>query len=106
MTPPTRGEQGAAVPASREDAFDHEQVYDEQIAPLMAQVIAICQKHRMPLMASVTYAHGGDTGDGVQRMCTTFLTWDGRNPRNYQAALTEIDKRPTMAAFTITKETP
>jgi hypothetical protein len=32
-----------------------EQVYDEQINPLMAQIIAICKEHGLPMVASFQY---------------------------------------------------
>lgn len=28
-----------------------EQVYDEQIAPLMTQIIAVCKEHKVPMLA-------------------------------------------------------
>ena len=35
--------------------YDLEAVYDEQIAPLMAQVIELCQEHQLPVIASFCY---------------------------------------------------
>ena len=32
------------------EQWTKEDVYDEQIAPLMAQIIAICKEHRIPLV--------------------------------------------------------
>ena len=37
------------------EPFDLESVYDEQIAPLMAQIIAICKEHRLPMLAVFFY---------------------------------------------------
>jgi hypothetical protein len=56
MTPPT---------------FDLEQVYDDQIYPLMAQIIAICNEYHMPMVASFCYKNLGE--DGETAFCTTHL---------------------------------
>ncbi|MCI0526392.1 MAG: hypothetical protein L0Y56_02920, partial [Nitrospira sp.] len=32
--------------------YDLEKVYDKQIAPLMTKIIAICKKHKLPMVAS------------------------------------------------------
>ena len=47
------------------EQFDLEEIYDEQIAPLMTQIIAICAKHKLPIAATFEYA----TGD----FCTTTM---------------------------------
>lgn len=36
--------------------YDLEDVYDAQIAPLMAQIIAVCKEHNLPMVASFAYA--------------------------------------------------
>lgn len=54
-------------------SWDHEAIYDEKISPLMAQIIAICKEHDIPMYATVQYA-GGDTPEDV-KMCTTILTY-------------------------------
>lgn len=54
---------------SNTEAFDLESVYDEQIAPLMTQIIAICAEHKLPMFATFLYMNdppGDDTG-----VCTT-----------------------------------
>lgn len=38
---------------------DNEAVYDEQIAPLMAQIIAVCNEHGIPLFAEFQYSPDG-----------------------------------------------
>jgi hypothetical protein len=38
-----------------EYAYDLEWVYDEQIAPLMLQISAICRAHDLPMLASFCY---------------------------------------------------
>lgn len=51
------------------ESFDLESVYDEQIAPLMTQLIEICAKHKLPMFATFLYANDPD-GDGAG-ICTT-----------------------------------
>lgn len=51
------------------EQWTKEDVYDEQIAPLMAQIIAICQEHRIPLVAQFNYAADEDG----PLFCTTIL---------------------------------
>jgi len=50
-----------------------ENIYDEQIAPLMKQIIEICKKEEIPMIADFQYS---DTN-----FCTTFIYPDvkGRN---------------------------
>lgn len=50
--------------------YDLEAVYDEKIAPLMAEIIAICTEHNMPMLASFAF-RGYD--DGSNDLCTTAL---------------------------------
>ena len=43
--------------------FDLENVYDEKIAPLMIQIIAICLEHKMPMGAMFCYRNEEDEGE-------------------------------------------
>ena len=77
-----------------------EDVYDEQIAPLMTQIIAICQGHRIPMAAQFNYARD----ENGPCLCTTVLPakpFDrddgGQIHRMYKAARPE----PEFAAFTV-----
>jgi hypothetical protein len=49
--------------------MNKEQVYDEQIDPLMARVIATCKDRRIACFATFDIS----AGDGECRMCTTCL---------------------------------
>ena len=49
--------------------MNKEQIYDEKIAPLMTQIIAICQEHRIAMLA--TYAI--PTEEAPDLACTTHL---------------------------------
>lgn len=42
---------------------DLEQVYDDEISPLMSQIIAICKKHEMPMFATFQYKDNEDEQD-------------------------------------------
>lgn len=44
------------------EPFDLKAVYDEQINPLMAQIIKICNEHNMPFVASFQYGHSEEEG--------------------------------------------
>jgi len=50
--------------------FDLEEVYDDLISPLMAQIIAICKEHDMQAIASFCYKIDDD---GEVHHCTTSL---------------------------------
>lgn len=52
------------------EQWTKEDVYDEQIAPLMAQIIAICKEHRIPLVAQFNYAATDEDGPSF---CTTII---------------------------------
>jgi len=64
--------------------FDKEQIYDEQIAPLMAQIIAICTEHQIPTLASFAYRRDSH---GEYDHCTTALPGpDNRWPESFASA--------------------
>lgn len=88
-------------------AWDLESVYDEQINPLMAQIIAICKEHNIPFVASFAYAQQDeDEEDGGTDLCTSYSNgFDGRTADTLTRALRVIEGRDRIAAFTITTET-
>lgn len=51
--------------------FDLEKVYDEQVAPLMAQVIQICHDNELPFVADFLYKN--DEEDGEQYCTSGFI---------------------------------
>jgi hypothetical protein len=65
---------GAFTPDDEPDAsfYDLEAVYDEQVAPLMAQIIAVCKEHNLPMVASFAYA----CLEERTSFCTTVLLED------------------------------
>lgn len=57
--------------------LDLNSVYDEQVAPLMSQIISICQEHGLPFFASFQIDEG-DENEGIgPLMSTTTYTPDG-----------------------------
>jgi hypothetical protein len=52
--------------------WDKEAVYDEQIAPLMTQIIKICKEHEIPLVAVFQYLDAPDE-EGGPGFCSTLI---------------------------------
>jgi hypothetical protein len=68
--------------------YDLEQVYDEQIAPLMAQIIATCKDYGLPMVASFAYRCDEN---GEHDLCTSFVESEGHPaPQCYTWALNRI----------------
>jgi hypothetical protein len=44
--------------------WDKEAIHDEQIAPLMTQIIAICKEHNIPMVAQFQYQDTEESGPG------------------------------------------
>ena len=53
-------------------------VYDEQISPLMGQIVDICKKHSISCVSSFALAQENE--DGKQLMCTTMILNKESNP--------------------------
>lgn len=89
------------------ELFDLESVYDNEISPLMKQIIEICNKHQMPMLCSFAFHNDAEKGVGD---CTTLLNgFDGRSYQPYALALRAIRSGPSCTAFAITvqsRETP
>lgn len=60
--------------------YNLESVYDEQISPLMKQIITICKEHNMPMVASFAYENSEEKGRGL---CTTTMTFEGRHIKEF-----------------------
>jgi len=83
------------------EQWTKEDVYDEQIAPLMTQIIAICKEHRIPLVAQFNYAAEEDG----PLLCTTIIPAsaldrddDGQSQRMARVA----NPPPSFMALTVT----
>lgn len=82
--------------------FDLEAVYDAEIAPLMTEIIGICNKHKLPMFATFLYANDPDGDDGV---CTTNLMFKERPiPEKLMAlAPSVMPSRAPMLRMRVTK---
>ncbi len=81
-----------------------EQVYDEQINPLMAQIIEICKQHKIALLANFNFCQAGCAcHDGEGCACTTRLLADEFDPSPGQLRADKaLFQRADFAAFTLT----
>ena len=72
-------------------ATTKEQIYDDKISPLMAQIITICKIHKIPIVASFFIPGADDPELAV----TTALLGNGfEAPKNFRSALREL--RPEL----------
>ena len=81
------------------EPYDLEDVYDEKIAPLMDQIIAVCKEHKLPMVASFQYM-----GDDL---CTTALLFEEREIcHELEAAFQAVKPQrrpPPLNKITLTK---
>lgn len=80
-----------------------EQVYDEEINPLMARIIAICKANEMAFVASCHCPNDDDPN----LLCSTVLLNGryGSHPQLQNAYLALVtETHPVFAAFTITSK--
>lgn len=81
-------------------APNKEAVYDAEISPLMAQIIAICQRAGISMLASFAIP----TADNPDLQCTTLLPDEtGKQTPTIKAAYRGLIGEPTVIAFTVTK---
>jgi hypothetical protein len=82
-----------------------EQVYDEQINPLMAQIIQICQTNNIPFAFSAQLTTDEEDEDGAL-FCSTFNLPDGTHQCLKDAASLIYRQRPKVLSMIITKPHP
>jgi hypothetical protein len=58
---------------------NREKIYDEQIAPLMTEIIKIAKQHDIPMVASFQL-------DDVDLLCSTVIVPEGALPTMYRLA--------------------
>jgi len=74
-----------------------EEIYDNQIAPLMSQIIAICKEHKIANIC--TFALPSDEDEGLQ--CTTVMLDDEFDPpEGYKKAMGHI--MPSQSPMMVT----
>lgn len=54
-----------------EKSWDLEEVYDDEISPLMQQIVKICKREGLPMVATFMYANDFDADEGS--FCTSAL---------------------------------
>jgi hypothetical protein len=80
-----------------------EQVYDSEINPLMAEIIKVCKKNGIAMIAHFALP----TDDDPDLRCTTKLPdGEGKTPDDIRqmVSIGYASDRTVMAAFTITKK--
>lgn len=89
--------------------YDKEDIYDEQIAPLMTKIIAICKGEQIP-MAAQFYLKEEREDDGQPMYCTTYIRPPGESEGIDQISHVHDAMRygrqgkPWVMAMTVTKE--
>lgn len=76
-----------------------EDAYDENIAPLMTQIIAMCKEHKIPVVASF----GLDKDEnGEHLLCTTALASDDYDPPAHFARCAAIMRQERTSPMMVT----
>lgn len=91
---------------SEKKVFDLEDVYDEEIAPLMTKIIEVCKKHELPMLCSFQFEHSETQGPGF---CTSFIPRKGSETDRGGAlnqALQAIRGTPPFIAFSVVNKEP
>ncbi len=84
-----------------------EAVYDNQIAPLMAQIIALCKEHKINMIADFCLGPEADAdadGFGQDVFCTTSLPVDASDEagvKRVNDVYRVLRPRSVFAAFTV-----
>lgn len=82
---------------------DNEQIYDEQIAPLMTKIIEICKEHEIPMLCTFQYGPE-DEDEGTVPYCTTVLGEFEGTDEGILNALNGLNKKPSMMAVITTSK--
>ena len=69
----------------RKIGFDLENVYDQEIAPLMEKIFTICKRVDMPMVSSFAYA--------TDSFCTTAIIDSERTPARFVATYLMVSRR-------------
>ncbi|QXG32901.1 hypothetical protein [Pseudomonas viridiflava] len=88
--------------------MNKEQVYDEQISPLMQQIIEVCKEKGIAMIASFDIAHDGAGPDGEDcsgLLCSSLLPdGDGKPNQSFTQAHAYISGSRRSAAMMLTTE--
>ncbi|KKM22505.1 hypothetical protein LCGC14_1624620 [marine sediment metagenome] len=84
--------------------YDKEDIYDEQIAPLMMKIIKICKQHELPMVSTFCYKV---SEEGEESLCTTWIPMkDNWLPEALLDCRKRLYKRHNIVAFAIMKPPP
>lgn len=87
------------MPTEQQTTPNKEQVYDEQINPLMAQILDICQKNGIAMIASFAIPTPADPG----LQCFSMRPDEtGGNPAPHLDAFRALRGDPSAFAMTVT----
>jgi hypothetical protein len=82
------------------ELYNKEDVYDDEISPLVQKIIEICKENKIPAIMSFAYAANEEEGTGC---CTTLLNYfEGRDVPAYSEANRFISNRGSFMASIIT----
>lgn len=82
------------------ETYDLEQVYDQQISPLVTQILDICKDNKIPVVMSFAYAQDAEK-DGVD-LCSSGMTWPGRSPRAIVEAIHALKHKIGLGLMALT----
>lgn len=82
------------------EPFDKEAIYDEQVAPLVTQIIKICQANDIPLVFSACYSWNEEEGFGL---CSTLLPAKEWQVESFDEIGRILMRRPFMMAVTMVR---
>jgi hypothetical protein len=95
-----------ATPENDCQPFDLESVHDSEISPLMKQIIEVCKRVNMPMLATFCYRKGksADDPDGVE-YCTTSIPRGNWRPPEIEESILLIrhgaSSRPKLMGISI-----
>jgi hypothetical protein len=82
-----------------------EALYDEQISPLMRQIIALCKEHKINMVADFSLGYDPEADETL--FCTTALPeidpGDQKGAERMMRAYQAMRSPPQLLAFTITR---
>lgn len=89
--------------------YNKEAVYDEQIAPLMTQILAITAEHGIQMLASFALMDKDPNYNDEPMVCTSYSpgdTWDEPAILDARAALLGEKRVVNNASYALTITTP
>lgn len=78
--------------------MNKEEIYDAEIAPLMTQIIDVCNANKIPLLATFHIP----TEEDENLACTTALLEEDFNPPAYMIEALKVIYRPKRSPLMVT----